>query len=226
MSDVYYEYLRKVKLVLSKQYPKHSKKQIHAIARRKWKSEEGCGAFIMARHATLKYEVNNTLIARMNLQQYDMHQHEEWKQFCEKRVCIYCDRQLTKKKGKGGDHFFPVQSKSDKPLLSNFSAFTMPCCGQCNSSRGKKDVFTFIEEDVKRQANRQLIEHIHEIIKNNIENYTVDQDEYDNIVKRIKDLLFELKERASQIKIQKMSEFNDEMLEHLVHKVSCCAISS
>lgn len=232
MTNAFHEFIKTLKPSLVEQFPEYSKGHIHKIAIEEWKkSERGASASIISRLGTMKYEFNKTLILR--IPQYNMCQHDVWREFCEKNKCIYCNKSLKSRRNKSkGDHFLAVQSNSDAPLITNFSAFTMPCCVDCNTSRGKKDVFSFIQGDITRQCNKELLQTVKTIIDMNIEYYNVaDKSEYEDEMAQMYEFLRTWSKRAYEIEMQRvtvpMSNLEGKIqTEDLIDQLKKCTIES
>lgn len=176
MSEAYHQFMAIEKQKLREMYPHFSSKTISSMARDLWKANKGCGSGITARNGTLKYEVNKGLIERVP--QHDMSQYPEIRAVVTRKECVYCTRPVRSVSKKKGDHIFAVQADSTKPILTNFSAFTMPCCTDCNNSRGNKPLMEFVLSDEKYQNNMEFFHKTMEIVKENVEYYEADQGMY------------------------------------------------
>lgn len=177
MSKEYHAFMASEKKRLRDIHPHYSTSTIASIARDEWKATKGCGSSIKSRYGTIKYEINKALIERVP--QYDMSQHEDIQKIFVDGKCVYCQKQLhSRTKGKG-DHILPVQAKSCKPVLTNFSAFTMPCCVACNTSRGNKPLKEFVNSNSKYKSNMHIFDRFETIMSDSIVHYEADPEEYD-----------------------------------------------
>jgi hypothetical protein len=183
-------------------FPHYSKSLIRNMANEEWKANKGCGSGIRARRGTLKYEVNKGLIERVP--QHDMTQYPDVQMVITKKECIYCTRTLRNASKKKGDHIFAVQADSDKPILSNFSAFTMPCCQDCNTSRGNKPIKEFVNSNPKYKTNEAIFDRIHSIVNEHIMMYEADQEKYDETVRYIEEVLVQIRYMTQNIPIKQV----------------------
>lgn len=181
-------------------FPHYSKRTIQRMANDEWRANKGCGSGIRGRRGTLKYEVNKGIIERVP--QHDMTQYPDIQEVISKKECIYCTKPLKNASKKKGDHIFAVQADSDKPILSNFSAFTMPCCSECNTSRGNKPIKEFVNSNPQYKTNIVTIDRILSIVDEHIVMYEADQEKYDEIVRYIEDALIHIRHMTQNIPIR------------------------
>lgn len=167
-------------------YPNKTKGDLQNMARLNWKQTKGSGAEITKRYGTMTNAVKKSLIARVP--QFDMSQYKnDVENMLVRKKCIYCDATLRKKFSKDkGDHIFPVQDESTElPILHNFSAFTVPCCVDCNTTRGNTPIKDFLKAE-KYQTNLKWFEEtLFPIINANKKYYKVDEASFNHIIQGI-----------------------------------------
>lgn len=191
-----YNEFRKVRRIqISMENPGYSPKTIQMMISDEWKQQTGSGSHITSRKTTLQYEIIRTLINR--IPKFDVSKHPKVCEIVNRRSCSYCDKQLPRKST--GDHFMPVAANSKKPILSNFSHLTIPCCQQCNSSKGKKSWEEFIEMKNVSDDIIVRLRFLQNFINENIKHYSVDQQAYDDVLREIQDCLERLRQMAESI---------------------------
>ena len=204
MSTEYHKFMAAESARLQILHPHYTKSTIRNMARDEWRSNQGCGSTIRNRFSTLRYEINKALIERVP--QHNMKQYEEIFNILKKKECMYCMKKLRKTTKKGsGDHFFAVQADSSRAILTNFSALTIPCCFECNNSRGKKPVKDFTMSDQKYQSNVRVLKQIEEIVQKNLVEYEADTDEYKDLLEYTQDALDQIRTKAQRLTIRKIS---------------------
>jgi hypothetical protein len=202
MREEYNRFMVKETARLRLLFPQYSKATIRRMAGDEWRANKGCGSGIKNRYATLKYEVNKSLIERVP--QHDMKQYPDIYTAITRKQCIYCDRSLRRVSRTKGDHVFAVQADSSKPILTNFSAFTMPCCADCNSSRGNTPLKEFLMSDPKYQTNADIFDKILDIVDKNVVHYKADQSKYDDLLEYIQRSLEHIRHLTQHIPIWKL----------------------
>ena len=177
----------------------YDKKQIQRMISEEWKAKDGNGNSITARKTTLQNELKKNIAYRVP--QFDTSKVDWLQEILEMRNCIYCDVKLDRKSI--GDHFIPLARDFETQRISNFSCMTVPCCPQCNSSKGNVDWRTFVNRYEKYQKNTQILQRIQEFIDENIEEYEYNKEDWEESTKFIDSMLDELKKKARNIKLTK-----------------------
>lgn len=205
MTSEYNKFMATESSRLQSLYPHYAKSTIRSMALDEWKSTKGCGRTIRNRFATIKYEINKALFDR--IPQHDMSQYKDIAAVLKKKECMYCEKELPKRKSKGsGDHFFAVQADSSRAVLTNFSAFTIPCCVQCNNIRGKKPIQDFMMSDIKYQSNVHVLKQIEEIVRKNLIEYEADPNEYKDLLEYTQEAIDNIRMKAQKLTIRRISK--------------------
>jgi hypothetical protein len=198
-----FDEFRKVRgIQLKEQFPYYRGRTIQQMISDEWKQQKGAGASISARESTLRYQANVTLARRVP--QYDVSNSKEIYNIVKCKSCSYCDKKLKRKST--GDHFMPVVANSKKPILSNFSSLTIPCCQECNSSKANKSWREFAKMLVINDEKMQKLEFLEDFIASRIKYYRVDQAEYDKIICDIRESLERIRHACETIPILEIDE--------------------
>jgi len=138
---------------------------------------------IWSRVGTIIYEIGKTVI--LKTPQYNDYKEEEFFiKHCEKNICTYCQKSLsTKKSKKKGDHINCVIKDKKIRELSNFAGVCIPCCTDCNSSKGGKDLEDFLK--ISPNYDKEFIGKILDHINKNKQIYIYDVSFYDKICEAV-----------------------------------------
>lgn len=183
-------------------YPHFSAKTINSMAQDEWKANDGCGNGITNRFSTLNYEAIKALIER--IPQHDLSQYDDIHAVLKKKQCVYCLKSVKNASKKKGDHIFPVQANSSKPILTNFAALQLPCCHDCNGTRKKVPYMDFIMSDSKYQTNIQFFNRIGEITTANVKHYRADEAKFKEAKDYIINALYTYREMIQNIPIYEL----------------------
>lgn len=196
----YHEFSKTRYLQIKEEHPEYKCKTIRQMISDEWRQHKGAGASITARKTTMQYEVNKTLINRV--EKYDVSESQEISDIVNSKSCSYCDKELKRKST--GDHFIPVVANSKTPLLTNFSSLTIPCCSECNSSKANKtwQAFTLSKEIPEEKINNLKL--LQECVDQNTTTYVVDQKQYDELSQFIQEYLEKLRCMTEQLTITKV----------------------
>lgn len=152
-------------LQIKEEHPEYRYKTIQRMISDEWRQQKGAGASITARKTTIQYEVNKTLINK--IEKFDISASQEISDIVNSRSCSYCPKQLKRKSV--GDHVLPVVANSKTPLLTNFSSLTIPCCQECNSSKANKSWQEFVSlNNTASDEQKKKLELLQNFIDKNI----------------------------------------------------------
>lgn len=195
MMNAFNEFRQQRRKQLMEQYPAYTPRTIQLMISDEWKQQKGSGSPITSRKTTMQYEANKTLSNRVR--QYDIKSSPEICDIVNSKSCSYCDKTLNRKST--GDHFMPVAANTETPIISNFSSLTIPCCQECNSSKGNKPWQEYVKTKQISVEKVEQLELLQDLINKNIKHYSVDKEDYKTIKRMITEFLADLRHFCENI---------------------------
>lgn len=176
------------------------------------------GNNIMNRLATLRYEVGKAL--QDKVQQFDTKSYPKWlSDIFASKTCMYCGSNLKKKDKNKGDHLISVIADKKPRGLNNFSKLTVPCCSDCNASKGKLTWLEHLDKNpsIYTEERRAMFEKIEAFINENIYYSYYDESEYNDIMTVVDMFLRHVMERVQNMQVTSYEPefaFPDYQFEH------------
>lgn len=147
---------------------------------------------IKKRISTIRHEMSRTL--GMKVPQFKV---AKWlEKILNSDKCIYCNGIATTR-----DHLYSCVYNKKPREISNFSNFTLPCCKECNCSKGKLSWKVFIKKDKKYTKNLKILYKIDKIIKKNKILYNYDIELYTKYDIKMTKFLEKLNQEINNIKL-------------------------
>lgn len=165
------------------------------------------GSNIIARNGTMLYEYGKAL--HTQIPQFSKDNYPVWLiELINKKECIYCNCNIKSNNKTKGDHLDSIICNKKPRQLNNFSNFTLPCCSNCNSSKGKLTWEEFLNKNSKLKTNIKCenFKKIDNFIQNNIIYWYYDDSEFENIESETTDFLQYIADKVKNIKLYKYEQ--------------------